>query len=96
MPWQNSDLRRNHLCREPNPPKKRLCSWSNIATKIMQAENTASYLTASHFRALAAHCRSHSLPIVNPEILARIERRAAEWAERASALEAHEMGIAAE
>ncbi|MDB5397380.1 MAG: hypothetical protein JWM91_4886 [Rhodospirillales bacterium] len=57
----------------------------------MPAGPTANYLTAAHFRALAAHCRSHSLPIVNPEILERIERRAAEWTERAAALEAYEL-----
>jgi hypothetical protein len=62
----------------------------------MSSGPSATYLTSAHFRALAAHCRSHSLPIVNPEILERIDRRAAEWTERAIALEAYEMNIAAE
>jgi hypothetical protein len=62
----------------------------------MPTQPHANYLTSAHFRALAAHCRSHSLPIVNPEILARIDRRAAEWAERAKALEEYEHSIATE
>jgi hypothetical protein len=57
---------------------------------------TANLLTASHFRALAAQCRSHSLPILNTEILARIDRRAEEWIERALAIEEQELAIAAE
>ncbi len=62
----------------------------------MAAGPNATYLTSAHFRALATHCRSHSLPIVNPDMLARIERRAAEWAERADTLEAYELSISAE
>lgn len=57
---------------------------------------TSNLLTAAHFRALAAQCRSHSLPIFNAETLARIDRRAEEWLERAVAMEEQELAIAAE